>query len=207
MQESTGFTPYHLTFGREIRLPADVMFGSTPDQPKATHEYVKELRKNLEEAHEVARKHLKTAQKRQKRYHDARATGNSFGIGDRVWLFNSATKKGESRKLQSPWLGPFVILDKLSDVNYKIGAENGLGRKQIVHYNRLKSCKMQKIKNDPEQVHRQIDHAGDEDDDSDENLYVPDETDLMYAHDPPVFEYESPNPDRELPASVSTAAT
>ena len=199
VQESTGFTPYHLMFGREIRLPADVMFGSTPDQPKDTHEYVKELRKNLEEAHELAREHLKTAQKRQKRYHDARGTGNGFGIGDRVWLFNSATKKGESRKLQSPWLGPFVILDKLSDVNYKIGAENGLGRKQIVHYNRLKFCKTQKIKNDLEQVHGQIDHADDEDDDSDKNSYVPDETDLMYAHDPPVFEYESPNPDRELP--------
>ena len=36
----------------------------------------------LTSLHEVAREHLKTAQKRQKRYHDSRGTGNGFVIGD-----------------------------------------------------------------------------------------------------------------------------
>ena len=92
----------------------------------------------VSKAHELAPEHLKTVQKRQKPYHNAQGTGERFSVGDRVWLFNSATKEGESRKLMSPWVGLFVILDKISDVNYKIGLENGLGRKQIVHYNRLK---------------------------------------------------------------------
>ena len=36
VEESTGFTPCHLMFGREIRLPVDIMFGSPPDQPADT---------------------------------------------------------------------------------------------------------------------------------------------------------------------------
>ena len=65
--------------------------------------------------------------------------------GNRVSLFNSVTKKEGAWKLMSPWLGPFVIVDKISCVNYKIGPKNALGQKQVVHCNRLKFCKHRKM--------------------------------------------------------------
>ena len=52
VQESTGFSPYHFMFEREINLPADVMFGSTPDQrPDTLYKYVEGPQENLEKAH------------------------------------------------------------------------------------------------------------------------------------------------------------
>ena len=50
VEESTGYSPYHLMFGREICLSVDVMSGNTPDQPVGKYEYVEGLRESLESA-------------------------------------------------------------------------------------------------------------------------------------------------------------
>uniref|UniRef100_A0A1X7V9A3 Integrase p58-like C-terminal domain-containing protein n=1 Tax=Amphimedon queenslandica TaxID=400682 RepID=A0A1X7V9A3_AMPQE len=44
-------------------------------------------------------------------------------------------------KLHHPWTGPFVIMDKVSDLNYKIKFLNATSAKPlIVHFNRLQLC-------------------------------------------------------------------
>ena len=51
-------TPNLLTMGREVRLPAELLFGSTgPQQGEITSygEYVDLLRSRMQHAHEVAR--------------------------------------------------------------------------------------------------------------------------------------------------------
>ena len=170
------------------------MFGRTPDKTDL-NEHTSMLRENLEGAFELAREHLQSAQKRQKKYYDARGTGKGFSVGDRVWLLNLATKKGESRKLQSPWLGPFVVLAKLSAVNYRIIPEEGLGRKQVVHFNRLKHCNVPKAQGPKTKEQVQNEELAD----SEEDEYVPDEIDLMYSAGIPVFQYEEPDQDGQDP--------
>ena len=45
VQESTGCTPYQLVFGREGRLPIDVMFGLPPHYPPMeSNKYAVDLR-------------------------------------------------------------------------------------------------------------------------------------------------------------------
>ena len=44
------------------------------------------------------------------------------------------------RKLHHPWTGPYVVLDKINDFNYKIQLQNDPQRSLIVHFNRLKKC-------------------------------------------------------------------
>ena len=68
--ESTKLTPNLLTMGREVRLPAEVLFGSAANSgsvPVTSHgEYVDNLRSKLNHAHTVARHHLKRSAERSK---------------------------------------------------------------------------------------------------------------------------------------------
>ena len=41
-------------------------------------------------------------------------------MGDRVWLFVPAMKKGKTKKLASLWRGPYTVVDKTSPVIYRI---------------------------------------------------------------------------------------
>ena len=114
-----------------------------PDHQPELSQYVRELRESLEEAYEHARENLQASQQRQKAYYDQRATGTPFQVGDLVWLWVKEIKKGQTRKLKTPWEGPYVVLQRLSDVTYRIQLKDGHGRKQVVHYNRLRLCVIQ----------------------------------------------------------------
>ena len=63
--------------------------------------------------------------------------GDPYCEGMRVWLF--CKHKAISKKFNLPWEGPYLVLERISDVTYKIAKEPVKeGRWQIVHYNRLK---------------------------------------------------------------------
>ena len=48
-------------------------------------------------------------------------------------------KQGRTKKFSSLWKGPYTVIDKTSDVNYKIQLV-GTTKALIVHRNRLKLC-------------------------------------------------------------------
>ena len=60
-------------------------------------------------------------------------------MGDRVWLFVPAMKKGKTKKLASLWRDPYTVVDKTSPVNYRIKLVGGASN-LVVHRNRLKLC-------------------------------------------------------------------
>ena len=37
-----------------------------------------------------------------------------------MWLYNPQRKKGKSPKLSRPWEGPYVVVERLNDVVYRI---------------------------------------------------------------------------------------
>ncbi|XP_041929087.1 uncharacterized protein LOC121693610 [Alosa sapidissima] len=123
VQESTKCTPAALMFGQELRTPVDLVFGSPPEAEiggKPGLEYYKQLRERLKGVHELARQAMSEAGICQKRAYDTRCRGQEFQTGDKVWVYCPERRKGISPKLTSQWVGPCDVLEKLSDVVYRV---------------------------------------------------------------------------------------
>ena len=58
INDSTGYSPYYLMFGRHPRLPIDVIFGVDPDARRIRHpvQYVNDLKARLKHAFELAQR-------------------------------------------------------------------------------------------------------------------------------------------------------
>ena len=86
-QSSTGITPYRMMFGREARLPVDLLMDDDPpnEQRQIPTEYLKEQTSKLRQAYGMARKSARVATRRYRDYYDARTSGDTYQIGDKVW--------------------------------------------------------------------------------------------------------------------------
>ena len=63
-QESTGLTPNMLLFGREVRIPAELLFGSsssTHEDVSSYGQHAEKVREKLNKAHAIARENLNKA--------------------------------------------------------------------------------------------------------------------------------------------------
>ena len=142
VQESTGFTPFRLTFRHSPKLPIDNWIGlgnAEEDRIRSYPDIVQKVHKRLVESYSRVRKRLAASHQKQKSTYGRKNGGECFAVGDRVWLFVPAMKKGRTKKLASLWRGPYTILGKTSSVNYRIQLIGGAGS-LVVHRNHLKLC-------------------------------------------------------------------
>lgn len=137
--EATGLTPNLMMFGREARLPAEVMFGSTTHEGEVASygEYVDKLKARMQHAHDVARENLANHSKRQRDHYDGKVSLNRYSPGDLVWYLAEKRKVGECPKLYFPYEGPYLVVQKLCDLDYVIQRESRGPRKTVSH-NKLK---------------------------------------------------------------------
>jgi len=140
VHSSTGYTPYYLLFGHEARLPLDLMYGTKKSQPTSVQDYAAHLKDSLTDAYRAVRLQLDQSHARQKDFYDRKVHGEPYKKGDLVWLHNPTVPPGHSTKLHHPWTGPFRILERISDVDYRIQEVFGKKSPSVVHFNRLKRC-------------------------------------------------------------------
>ena len=145
---STGFTPFYLMFGRQASIPVDLMFPFNLGPEKELRTYVEQLRKGLRDAYAIVRDTCDADHRRQKALYDRKVSGQPFGKGALVWLFDPAVPRGKCKKLHHPWKGPFIVVEKVGDSTYKIQRKEG-GKFHIVHFDRLKGCNLSESRDDP----------------------------------------------------------
>lgn len=138
VQDSTSCTPALLMLGREIRTPAEMAFGRPLDSPHVPPgpEYARRLQDRLETAHNFAREQLVNAGVRQKRNYDVHTRGRHFVAGELVWVYSPLRKKGRCPKLDSHWVGPCSVLERVGEVVYRVQLPSR-GRKVALHRDRL----------------------------------------------------------------------
>ena len=134
-------TPNLVVLGREVRIPAEIVHG-TGISPLGTEvqsygEYVSMLRDRMAKAHTVVRKNLGEAAQRQKDHYDSKKVVNTYNAGDLAWYMHELRYEGVSPKLQTPYVGPVLILKRMGEVNYVIQITKDSAPKNV-HHNKLK---------------------------------------------------------------------
>ena len=120
--ESTRLTPNLLTIGREVQLPAELVFGSftASDQGEITlyGDFADQLRSRMQHAHEVVRKYLSSAAKRSKEMYDVKMAVNKYERDDLVWCLDETRKVGIIPKLGNAYNGLFLVKKKVTELDF-----------------------------------------------------------------------------------------
>ncbi|VDI26372.1 Hypothetical predicted protein [Mytilus galloprovincialis] len=140
--ESTGIIPYKLVFGREMSFPINIItepIEEMSQDPKYTSEYVTELEERLREAHDLARK-IRNQGKAEKFYITPMLKRHKYEKGDLVWRNQKKNTPGLKLKIARQWTGPWIIIDKKSDIIFKIQHSKN-STAVIIHGDNLKPYK------------------------------------------------------------------
>lgn len=135
-----GEAPSTMMLGRRLRLPLDAFVGQPPEaeyREMQAAEYAQELADSMACAHEVVSAQLNAKYDYQKKMYDRHVRAENFYEGQAVWLREFPGRKGVARSLLPNYSGPWIIMKRLSQVNYRI-QKTRHGRSQVVHVNRLK---------------------------------------------------------------------
>lgn len=137
VHECTGFSPNFLVFGRENKMPLDLVYGSPPEQdPVETVEYVRTMREMLEDAYALVRRNLGVAAERRKRRYDIGVRTKEFKVGDEVWVFVPRKRRGKYPKWERFYQGPYVVLEKTGPLNYRV-QKRPSGKVFVTHADKL----------------------------------------------------------------------
>ncbi|XP_075764387.1 uncharacterized protein LOC142819706 [Pelodiscus sinensis] len=137
-QESTGFSPFELLYGRRVRGPLDLLKdeweGKVSPEGEPVVEYVLTFRERLAELMGLARENLSRAQRKQKVWYDRNARARAYATGDQVMVLIPVRKN----KLQAAWDGPFKVVKQLNEVNYVVELTGRTRGQRVYHVNMMK---------------------------------------------------------------------
>ena len=121
MHSATQMSPFKLLFGNEMRLPTDEFISQELiGQSDTIPQYVERLQTRLIELYEIANKRNDHSKLQMKEHHDKKSTKPQYKKGDLVWLNKPVPDAARAAKFSRPYEGPYMILEKLSPVTFKI---------------------------------------------------------------------------------------
>ncbi|KAK3107339.1 hypothetical protein FSP39_012221 [Pinctada imbricata] len=135
--DSTMCTPNELMLGREVHLPVDILTSPPPGTfDCCLPQYVEWVQNALQNSFDFVLEKTNSVVRRQKAYYDRGLKPRKFQKHDWVWRYYPPKA---DRKMNPSWIGPYLILDKLSDYTYKIQM-NQTSKVIVAHVDDLKSC-------------------------------------------------------------------
>jgi len=125
----TRVTPYELIFHRRPRVPIDNVLErsefvdpSRPEPGSLSSETVNKMKQYIMQNQMANKKRL-----------DARLSPSEFKEGDLVLVERPTRVRGTANKLQYQYIGPYKVLEKISDLSFKIGFLSGRPHSSTVH--------------------------------------------------------------------------
>ena len=136
LQDSLGFSPFELVFGRSMRGPLKLLKESWLEEepPVNLLDQVSDLRHKLMSAWEIAQSNMKTVQDQMKMWYDKKAQKRTFKVGEKVLALLPLPRQ----PLQARFCGPYVVTRKVGDVNYIIHTPDRRRTERLCHVNMLK---------------------------------------------------------------------
>uniref|UniRef100_A0A803K005 Gypsy retrotransposon integrase-like protein 1 n=1 Tax=Xenopus tropicalis TaxID=8364 RepID=A0A803K005_XENTR len=139
-QASTGFSPFELLYGRHPRGLLDVAketWESESTPYKSVVEHVADMQDRLAMVMPLVREHMLQAQEAQSRIYNRSARVRTFQPGDRVLVLVPTVES----KFLAKWQGPYEIIERIGEVNYKVSQPDRRKKEQLYHVNLIKSWK------------------------------------------------------------------
>ena len=139
--ESTGMSPHRLVYGEKMTIPIDILTDPIAgEEAPMTSDYVVQLQSKLIKSHRLVRNTTKKAAERKKKQYDCRIQEYTYKCGDLVWRNQKKATPGVKCKISRHWTGPWVIVEKICDVLFKLQyAQNS--SPVIVHGDNIKPYK------------------------------------------------------------------
>jgi len=138
--ETTGFTPFYLVYGREARMPIDLALApltKAADNPAAA-EATARWRAALQQASD----NTSRQQRRQKKYADRTRREVRFVVGDRVLLSTQHLKligeRKRARKLTERYVGPYRVKRVVNANAYELELPASLKIHPVINISHLK---------------------------------------------------------------------
>ncbi|UYV74185.1 hypothetical protein LAZ67_11002341, partial [Cordylochernes scorpioides] len=139
IQETTGYSPFFLMFGREPTSLLDDRNISVDIDKDDYDEYIEHHLDKINRTRKLVINNTIKTQERMKKNYDKKHMERSYEPGELVAVWTPIRKIGKCEKLLRKYFGPYRILKKLSNVNYLIEPKDNPGQDPlIVHVSRLK---------------------------------------------------------------------
>lgn len=132
----TGFSPFYLMFGRDVRGPLKILRDQLLSEKteKSLLQFVCELRERLSKAWALARENLTHAQGTFKKWYDRKAVVMKLQPGDRVLVLLPLV----GHPLTAKYQGPYNIVRRIGEVNYIVATPDRRKKERMCHVNILK---------------------------------------------------------------------
>ena len=162
VSHATGVTPYLALFGRECRLPVDLIIPS-PEDLSTVADHVRHAVTNFTTIYAYMRKNQDAVIRRNAKLYTG--STHDFKIGDNVWYLCPRKVGSKPQKITDTWVGPYTIQAKPAQVLLRIKPLNYEGPTITVHISRLVPCRSPTAKQRLPgnlQIDQEADEAGEE---------------------------------------------
>jgi hypothetical protein len=140
VNESTGYSPFYLFYGRDAHLPID--FAITQLTGARNNPAAEEALMKWRQAMQLAQGNVARAQERQVRYYNSKKRRVEFKVGDKVLLATANLKllgeQKRARKLTERWIGPYRVKKVINRNAYELELPPSLKIHPVINVSQLK---------------------------------------------------------------------